>query len=97
MSIEIKALIVILAGYAAAGLAQLALSMVYRSPGGQKYLISDDPHRSKTEEELRWRIVLNSTVSIALIFSVMFGLGHYLYHDRDIPLWRYLLEAVTVR
>lgn len=96
MSIEMKALIVILASYAAAGLAQAALSVVYRSPAGQKYLISDDPHRSKSEEELRWRIVLNAVVSITLIFSVMFGFGRYLYHDRDIALWRYLLEAVTV-
>ncbi len=96
MTIEIKALIAILASYASAGLAQAALTAVYRSPAGQKYLISDDPHRSKTKEELRWRILLNAAVSITLIFSVMFGLGPYLYHDRAIPLWRYFLEGATV-
>ena len=96
MSIEMKALIAILASYASAGLAQAALTLVYRSPAGQQYLISDDPHRSKSKEELRWRILLNMGVSITLIFSVMFGLGKYLYHDRDIPLWRFLLEALTV-
>jgi sterol desaturase/sphingolipid hydroxylase (fatty acid hydroxylase superfamily) len=35
-------------------------------------------------------------VSVTLIFSVMFGLGEYLYYDHAIPAWRYLLEAVTV-
>jgi sterol desaturase/sphingolipid hydroxylase (fatty acid hydroxylase superfamily) len=96
MSIEMKALIAILASYASAGLAQAALTVVYRSPAGQQYLISDDPHRSKSESELRWRILLNMAVSITLIFSVMFGFGEYLYHDHDIPLWRFLLEALTV-
>ncbi len=96
MSIEMKALIAILASYASAGLAQAALTAVYRSPAGQQYLISDDPHRSKSQEELRWRILLNMAVSIALIFSVMFGFGEYLYHDRAIPLWRFFVEALTV-
>jgi sterol desaturase/sphingolipid hydroxylase (fatty acid hydroxylase superfamily) len=35
-------------------------------------------------------------VSVTLIFSVMFGLGKYLYYDHSIPAWRYVLEAVTV-
>ena len=96
MSIEMKALIAILASYASAGLAQAFLSLVYRSPRGQQYLISDDAHRSKSKRELRWRVQLNMVVSIVLIFSVMFGLGEYLYHDRDIPLWRYLVEGLTV-
>ena len=96
MSIEMKALIAILASYASAGAAQAVMLWAYRSPQAQKYLISDDPHRSKSERELRWRVWLNTTVSITLIFAVMFGLGEYLYHDRDIPLWRYVLEGVTV-
>lgn len=96
MSIQMKALVVILVSYAAAGLAQAALTWAYRSPRGQQYLISDDAHRSKTKEELRWRIILNGAVSVTLIFSVMFGLGRYIYHDRSIPLWQYLLEGVTV-
>jgi sterol desaturase/sphingolipid hydroxylase (fatty acid hydroxylase superfamily) len=35
-------------------------------------------------------------VSVTLIFSVMFGLGGYLYYDHAAPAWRYVLEAVTV-
>jgi sterol desaturase/sphingolipid hydroxylase (fatty acid hydroxylase superfamily) len=96
MSIEVKALIVILVSYAAAGLAQAALTLAYRSPQGQQYLISDDAHRSKSKEELRWRIFLNGAVSIVLIFGIMFGLGKYIYYDGRVPLWRYFLEAVTV-
>jgi len=96
MSIELKALIVILVSYAAAGIAQAALTLAYRSPTGQQYLISDDAHRSKSKEELRWRIFLNGAVSVALIFTIMFGLGRYIYYDGSIPLWRYFLEAVTV-
>lgn len=96
MSIQMKALMVILVSYAAAGLAQAVLSWVYRSPTGQQYLISDDAHRSKTEKELRWRILLNGGVSVTLIFALMFGLGHYIYHDRSIPIWQYVLEGVTV-
>ena len=86
MSIELKALIVILVSYAAAGIAQAALTLAYRSPTGQQYLISDDAHRSKSKEELRWRIFLNGAVSVALIFTIMFGLGRYIYYDGSIPL-----------
>ena len=65
MPIEAKILIAILASYASAGLAQYFLSRAYRSPASQKYLISDDPHRSKSKRELRWRVQLNAVVSIA--------------------------------
>ena len=91
-----KVLLVILISYASAGLAQLALVFAYRSPSAQQYLISDDPHRSVSDRELNYRVALNITVSVTLIFSVMFGLGEYLYYDHAIPAWRYLLEAVTV-
>ncbi len=91
-----KVLIVILASYASAGLAIALLLYAYRSERAQDFLISDDPHRSATDRELSWRVVLNSTVSIALIFGVMYGLGDYLYYDHAIPAWRFVLEAVTV-
>ena len=91
-----KALFVILASYASAGLAIAVLAYAYRSPAGQAYLISDDPHRSKSDRELRWRVALNSAVSIALIFFLMFGFGDYLYYDHPIAWWRYVLEAITV-
>ncbi len=91
-----KVLIVILASYASAGLAIALLLYAYRSERAQEFLISDDPHRSATDRELSWRVVLNSTVSIALIFGVMYGLGDYLYYDHAIPAWRFVLEAITV-
>ena len=91
-----KVLLVILISYASAGLAQLALLLAYRSPSAQQYLISDDPHRSVSNRELNYRVALNITVSVTLIFSVMFGLGEYLYYDHSIPAWRYGLEAMTV-
>ena len=91
-----KVLLVILISYASAGLAQLALIFTYRSPAAQPYMISDDPHRSVSDRELSYRVALNVTVSVTLIFSVMFGLGDYLYYDRAIPAWRYVLEAATV-
>jgi sterol desaturase/sphingolipid hydroxylase (fatty acid hydroxylase superfamily) len=91
-----KVLFVILASYASAGLAIGVLLYAYHSRGVQEYLISDDPHRSKSDRELYWRVALNSTVSIMLIFSAMYGLGEYLYYDHAAPVWRYVLEAVTV-
>ena len=91
-----KVLYVILVSYASAGLAQAALMYAYRSKGARKYMISDDAHRSKTDRELHWRVALNITVSVTLIFSVMFGLGDYLYYDHAAPAWRFALEAVTV-
>ena len=91
-----KVLYVILVSYASAGLAQAALFYAYRSKNAQQYLISDDPHRSKSDRELHWRVALNISVSITLIFGVMFGLGDYLYYDHAVPAWRYVLEAVTV-
>ena len=49
MTVEMKALIAILASYASAGIAQAVLNKAYRTPAGQKYLISDDPHRCKSD------------------------------------------------
>ena len=77
-----KVLVVILISYASAGLAQLVLGLTYRSPSGQKYLISDNPHRSVSNRELYFRAYLNAGVSIVLIFAVMYGLGEYLYYDQ---------------
>jgi len=91
-----KVLFVILASYASAGLAIAVLLYAYRSAAAQKYLISDDPHRSKSDRELYWRVALNSAVSIILIFSVMYGLAPYLYYDHAAPPWHYVLEALTV-
>ena len=91
-----KVLYVILVSYASAGLAQAVLLYAYRSKDAQKYMISDDAHRSKSDRELYWRVALNIGVSITLIFSVMFGLGKYLYYDHAVSVWRYVLEAVTV-
>jgi sterol desaturase/sphingolipid hydroxylase (fatty acid hydroxylase superfamily) len=91
-----KVLVVILISYASAGLAQLVLALTYRSPAGQQYLISDNPHRSVSDRELYFRAFLNAGVSIALIFTVMYGLADYLYYDHPVPWWRYLLEAFTV-
>jgi sterol desaturase/sphingolipid hydroxylase (fatty acid hydroxylase superfamily) len=91
-----KVLFVILASYTSAGLAIALLVYAYRSTAAQQYLISDDPHRSTSDRELYWRVALNTTVSITLIFSVMYGLGDYLYYDHAAPAWRYLLEAATV-
>jgi len=89
-------LLVILASYASAGLAIAALLLAYRSKKAERFLISDDPHRSVSRHELTWRVVLNMVVSIALIFGVMFGLGEYVFYDHSAPAWRLLLEAVTV-
>ncbi len=80
-----KVLFVILASYASAGLAIALLLYAYRSAKAQQYLISDDPHRSTSDRELYWRVALNTTVSITLIFSVMYGLGNYLYYDHAAP------------
>jgi len=91
-----KVLFVILASYASATLAIALLLYAYRSEEAQQYLISDDPHRSKSDRELYWRVALNSAVSIVLIFTVMYGLGGYLYYDDGAPAWRVALEAVTV-
>jgi len=70
----------ILASYVSATIAMGVLFVAYRSKGAQKYLISDDPHRSKSNLELHLRVALNSTVSIVLIFSVMYGLADYLHY-----------------
>lgn len=91
-----KILILILASYASAGLAIALLLYAYRSKRVEEFLISDDPHRSVGGRELGWRVVLNTTVSISLIFSAMYGLGDYLYYDHAIPAWRFVLETVTV-
>jgi len=91
-----KLLVIILISYASAGLAQLVLGIAYITPSAQQYLISDNPHRSVSDRELYFRAVLNAVVSISLIFGILYGLGEYIFYDRPIPAWRYLLETFTV-
>lgn len=89
-------LFALLAGYASAGLAIGVLALAYRSQRAEAYLISDNPHRSKTEGELRRAVLLNMIVSIALIFGCTYGFYDLLFHERPSPAWRYVVEALTV-
>jgi sterol desaturase/sphingolipid hydroxylase (fatty acid hydroxylase superfamily) len=89
-------LYVILASYASAGIAIAVLLRAYRSEPAQQYLISDDPHRSRSERELSRVVALNVGVSIAFIFGVLYGLSDYIFYDRSVPAWRFVLELLTV-
>ena len=91
-----KVLFVILASYASAGLALAILTWAYRSARGQKYLISEDPRRSKTDTQLYRAVALNAAVSIALIFTVMYSFTDYLMYDHAIPWWRFAIEIIGV-
>ncbi len=91
-----KVLFIILASYASAGLALGILLWAYRSRRGKKYLISEDPRRARSDRDLYRTVLLNSAVSIALIFGVMYGFTDYLFYDHSIPAWRYVVEIVAV-
>ncbi|MEZ4287680.1 MAG: sterol desaturase family protein [Polyangiales bacterium] len=91
-----KLLGLILASYASAGIAMVGLYYVYKTHRMQHWMISDDPHRAKPDAEIYRSALLNMVVSVALIFSAMYGLQNFLYYDHAIPWWRYVLEIVTV-
>ncbi len=91
-----KLLFVILASYVSAGLAMALLLYAYRAAPAQKYLISDDPHRSRSERELYRVVLLNAVVSVAFIFGTLYGLSDYIFYDHEVPAWRFLLELLTV-
>lgn len=61
----------------------------------QRFLISDDPHRSTGERELYARLVLNMVVSGTFILGVAYVFGDRLVHTRSMPWWRYGLEPLT--
>lgn len=88
-------LYILAAGYTSAGVTIAFLHYAYTAPSMQRYLISDDPHRSVQGAELTRAAALNSVVSMALIAGITLGLEGWLFHDRPIGAAVMLLEAVA--
>ena len=89
-------LLVILASYVSAGLAMTLLFFAYRSKEAQAFLISDNAHRSKTDLELYRLAALNTVFSVTIIFGILYGFTDWLVYEHSAPLWRHILEAITV-
>lgn len=83
-------------GLTAAGMAMGALTLAQVSPRMQHFLIEQDAQRSASEADVRRGVVVNSLVSLSLIFGSTYGLYDWLFVEGEAPLWVYLLEGVTV-
>jgi len=83
-------------GLSAAGLVMAFLGWAQGATRMQAFLISRDANRSASDADV-WRgVVVNSVVSLSLIFGSTYGLYDYLFYTEDAPLWVMLLEGVTV-
>src|SRR5512139_4292176 len=91
-----KLLVALVCGFASAGTAVAWLTWAAGSLRFSKYLISDDPHRAIGDAALKKAAALNMVFSLALIVGSSFALQGYLFYDREVPLWRMVLEAVAV-
>lgn len=85
----------ILVAYAISAVVFGGLNSAYGWQGIDRYMISDDPHRSTSERELYWRVALNGATSVTFVSLVTYFLGDSLVYRRPIPLWRHVLEGVT--
>jgi sterol desaturase/sphingolipid hydroxylase (fatty acid hydroxylase superfamily) len=91
-----KEMFIILASYISASLALGLYGLAYRSKKARHYLISEDAHRTKGTRALYRSVVINMTVSMVLILAILYGFSGWLFHEREMPLWRFAAEAVTV-
>lgn len=87
---------ILLAGFASAGAAMGILALAFRSPALQKYVLSPDPERSVDDSRLHRAVVINSLVSLALIFGSTFGFRDYLFHTMSTPVWAMAAEGLAV-
>src|SRR5262245_24605819 len=91
-----KLFLVLVSGFVASGLSLAYLRWALHSPRMQKYLISEDPHRSVSDEELKKSVALNMVVSLLLVFGMTFAFRDYLFYDHPVPIWSMVLEALAV-
>ena len=85
----------ILVSYVFDVLAIVGLLYAYGRADLQRFLISDDPHRSTSERELYARLLLNMVASGTFILGVAYVFGPQLVHTRSMPWWRFVLEPLT--
>lgn len=91
-----KLLFILIAGFTSAGLTMAYLAWAIRSPRMQKYLISDDPHRSVDDTKLYKSAAVNMVASLVMIFGMVFGLRDFLFYERDVPVYSMVLEGLAV-
>ena len=87
---------ILMVSYACSGLTLLGLQLLYRSDVGKRHMISDDPHRSVDDRRLYRDVVLNMSVSVALIFTVTYGLQDVLFYTRPTSIGVMVVEALAV-
>jgi sterol desaturase/sphingolipid hydroxylase (fatty acid hydroxylase superfamily) len=87
---------ILVLGYAAAVGSMLFLGWAVATPRFAAYRISDDPHRAIDDAALYRSVARNALFSGTLIFVLAFSLQGFLFREGPLPLWRFLLEAVTV-
>lgn len=88
--------IILLIGFLASGLTIGGLQLLYRTELGKRAMISDDPHRSVEDARVYRDVVLNASVSSALIFGACYGLYDFLFYERAVPGWMIVLEIAAV-
>ncbi len=86
----------LLLGYAGAAFVMVPLHLAYRTATLQRYMISDDPHRSVDDAKLHRDAVINSTLSMSLIFAISFGLQEHLFLQGSAAWWVLAIEASAV-
>jgi sterol desaturase/sphingolipid hydroxylase (fatty acid hydroxylase superfamily) len=87
--------IIISVGLLSAGLTMGLLSLAYRSPTVRRQLISADPQRNASDAKLLRAVIVNTVVSLTLVYGMTFGFRSYLFYERPIPLWMMVLQGVV--
>jgi len=88
--------IVLIIGFVSAGVSGVFLTWAVATPRFAQYRISQDPHRAIDDRTLHKSALLNTLFSLTLILVSVYSLEDYLFIEGSAPLWRMLLEAVTV-
>ena len=89
-------IIVLAAGFLMAGTSYIFLMYAVSSPRFARFRISDDPHRAIDKAALNRSVILNMPFSAIVVVASSLLLSPILFYEHAVPLWRILLEGVTV-
>jgi sterol desaturase/sphingolipid hydroxylase (fatty acid hydroxylase superfamily) len=88
--------VILVVGLTMAGTSMGLLTWATVLESGKRHLISLDANRSASTAKIIRSVIVNSLVSLTLVFGACFGLREHLFYDRPAPLHSLVLEGLAV-
>lgn len=88
--------ILLTAVLALAGAVMQGMTMLYRAPAGQKMHLREGKSRPVTEARFRRYALINSVLSVVLVYGLTYALQGLLFHTGPVGVLRVILEGVAI-